>query len=400
MVPTGASRTNDVDVTDEASAASGEQLVLRDIRALLDQLQLDRDHTLTLQSELTNELGVDSLALVELCDQLERTFDVSLPDEVFLTATTPQHWLDAVNRARGVESAAGEGVGSTEAPLHDARTTIEKFFKVTKQLATTARARRASQGVAGSGTSTHSSPSVGSILYSLYAWVLLVPFAVTIWSLSVAPLTLAQRRSAGRSVARRLCQALDISVSVEGTLPASDQPSVIAANHSSFIDGLVLYVFLDTPVTFVASTDMEHQFLLGRIMRGFGCVFVDRGRAERSAASVEILVNSIRAGHHVLIFPEGSISAKAGLRVFRLGAFEAATSSDCPVVPVGIRGSREVLRPGSYFSHPGAVRVVVGEPIMPLGNEFSDRVVLRDHVREEIVRLSGAEESSEDSPET
>ena len=399
MVPIGASRTNDVDVTDEASAASDEQLVLRDIRALLDQLQLDRDHTLTLQSELTNELGVDSLALVELCDQLERTFDVSLPDEVFLTATTPQQWLDAVNRARGVESSAGEGVGSTEAPLHDARTTIEKFFKVAKQWATT-RARRASQGVASGGTSTRSSPSVGSILYSLYAWVLLVPFAVTIWSLAVAPLTLAQRRSAGRSVARRLCQALGISVSVEGTLPASDQPSVIAANHSSFIDGLVLYVFLETPVTFVASTDMEHQFLLGRIMRGFGCVFVDRGRAERSAASVEILVNSIRAGHHVLIFPEGSISPRAGLRVFRLGAFEAATSSDCPVVPVGIRGSREVLRPSSYFSHPGAVRDVVGEPIMPLGNEFSDRVVLRDHVREEIVRLSGAEESGEDSTET
>ncbi len=135
-------------------------------------------------------------------------------------------------------------------------------------------------------------------------------------------------------------------MSVEGELPDSSHPSVIAANHSSFIDGIVLYVFLDQPVTFVASTDMEHQFLLGRIMRGYGCVFVNRGRAERSAESVEILVRTIRSGHHVLIFPEGSISAQPGLRVFRLGAFEAAASSDCSVVPVGIRGSREVLASG------------------------------------------------------
>jgi 1-acyl-sn-glycerol-3-phosphate acyltransferase len=162
---------------------------------------------------------------------------------------------------------------------------------------------------------------------------------------------------------------------------------VIAANHSSFIDGLMLYVYLDQPLTFVSSTDMEHQFLVGRIMRGFGCVFVDRGRAERSATSVEQLVNTIRGGLHLLIFPEGSISAQPGLRVFRLGAFEAASSSNCPVVPVGIRGSREVLRPGSFWPRRGAVRISVGEPVLPAGNEFSDRVVMRDRVRDAIATL-------------
>jgi 1-acyl-sn-glycerol-3-phosphate acyltransferase len=182
---------------------------------------------------------------------------------------------------------------------------------------------------------------------------------------------------------------LGLSVEVEGEMPDTEHPCVIAANHSSFVDGLVLYVFLDQPVTFVASTDMEHQFLLGRIMKGFGCVFVDRGRAERSATSVEILKSTIRSGHHVLIFPEGSISARPGLRVFHLGAFETAASSNCPVVPVGIRGSRDVLRPGSFRPHRGAMRVVVGEPVMPAGNEFTDRVSMRDEVRDAIAHLCG-----------
>jgi 1-acyl-sn-glycerol-3-phosphate acyltransferase len=253
--------------------------------------------------------------------------------------------------------------------------------------------RRSSR--AGEPTSTSADPPIraGALLFALYAWVLLIPFAVSIWLLAVLPLALDRRRDAALVVARATCRALGLSVTVEGRLPGAETPCVIAANHSSFIDGLVLYVFLDQPLTFVASTDMEHQFLLGRIMRGFGCVFVDRGRAERSGASVETLKSAIRSGHHVLIFPEGSISARPGLRVFHLGAFETATSSHCPVVPIGIRGSREVLRPGSFRPRSGVVHVAIGEPVKPGGDEFSDRVAMRDEVRAAIARLSGEPDS-------
>jgi acyl carrier protein len=378
-------------MSDDAQAVD-EQLVLRDVRALLDQLQLDRDGALTMQSKLSDDLGVDSLALVELCDQLERTFGVNLPDEVFLSAATPEDWLAAVNTARGT-------VTGTYAPRADVPTTDssagERVSVLSKRLVTVARAqwrKRASRERTAPSSSASDEP--GEWLYALYAWTLLVPFAVAIWTLAVLPMSLPQRRKAGRAVARVTCRALGITVSVEGELPQSTHPAVIAANHSSFIDGLVLYVFLNEPVTFVSSTDMEHQFLLGRIMRGFGCVFVERGRAERSAASVEKLVDTIHGGHHVLIFPEGSISARPGLRVFHLGAFEAATSSDCPVIPVGIRGSREVLPPGSYRPRRAAVHVTIGEPIAAAGSDFSDRVALRDDVRVAIARLSGLEDSS------
>jgi 1-acyl-sn-glycerol-3-phosphate acyltransferase len=375
-------------MTDEVNVASDEQLVLRDIRALLDQLQLDRGRTLTMQSELTDQLGVDSLALVELCDQFERTFDVSLPDEVFLMATTPQQWLEAIQRARGADPDRS-GPQSAHSPRPAPPAPSSKLAAIAQRLRTVAVTvrRRGDRSRAAAPDAT--SNARGSTFYALYAWVLLVPFAVTIWLLAVTPLNLARRRSAGRAVARVTCRALGLTVNVEGDLPKDDHPSVIAANHSSFIDGLLLYVFLRQRVTFVSSTDMEHQFLLGRIMRGFGCVFVDRGRAERSAASVEKLVNSIQSGHHVLIFPEGSISNRAGLRVFHLGAFEAATSSNCPVIPIGIRGSRTVLRPGSFRPHPGAVRIVIGNEVVPTGCEFSDRVLLRDQVREAIALLSG-----------
>jgi 1-acyl-sn-glycerol-3-phosphate acyltransferase len=369
-------------MTDTTHTAGDEQLVLRDIRALLDQLQLDRDHTLSMHSSLTDELGVDSLALVELCDQLERTFDVFLPDEVFLTAVTPQQWLEAINMARGGEAAQRDDPNSSRGTSEQSPPSLRtRAEAISKRLINMVHADRMGQ-----------SASAGSIVYALYAWALLVPFALSIWLLAVLPMTLSRRRNAGRAIARLTCRALGLSVTVEGKLPDTNHPSVIAANHSSFIDGLMLYVFVDQPLTFVSSTDMEHQFLWGPIMRGFGCVFVERGRAERSAASVEVLMRAIRSGHHVLIFPEGSISARPGLRVFHLGAFETATSSNCPVVPVGIRGSSDVLRPGSFRPHPGAVHIAIGEPILPAGNEFSDRVAMRDEVRDAIARLC-AEES-------
>jgi 1-acyl-sn-glycerol-3-phosphate acyltransferase len=342
-----------------------------------------------MQSQLTNDLGVDSLALVELCDQFERTFDVTLPDEVFLRASTPQQWLEAVVKARSGESHDNDDDDSEDAARPADQSASARLRMVSKRVIGIARGaqekRRSGVGRA------ESAGGGGSPLYSLYAWLLLVPFALAIWTLAVLPMPLARRRAYGLSLARATCRALSLSVIVEGELPDGASPYVIAANHSSFIDGLVLYVFLNQPLTFVSSTDMEHQFLLGRVMKGFGCVFVDRGRAERSAESVEILINTIRTGRHLLIFPEGSISARPGLRVFHLGAFETATSSNCPVVPVGIRGSRDVLRPGSFRSRPGTVRVSIGQSVMPEGNEFGDRVTMRDEVRQAIARLCGEE---------
>src|SRR5271170_6430285 len=80
-----------------------EGRVLADVRSLLDQLHLDVAHELSLDSDLSNDLGVDSLALVELCDLFERTFEVNLPDEVFLTATTPRAWLASIRKAKGID---------------------------------------------------------------------------------------------------------------------------------------------------------------------------------------------------------------------------------------------------------------------------------------------------------
>lgn len=383
------------DVNDPSSSAreseSDERQVLGVVRSLLDQLQLDPNHELSLESGLATQLGVDSLALVELCDLLERAFDVTIDDEVFLTATTPRDWLAAVRRARdgGAQSVpspfevrqgplGARGGASSPGPIQRLTQAAQRYR----------RPRRDRGSAKDSGPGRSGSLGV-EWSYLIYSWLLLGPFALSIWILAVLPLSLRTRRQVARSLARGLCRALGLSLFLEGSLPTSSEAFIVASNHASFIDGLVLYVTVPEPLVFVTSVEIERQPFLGRIAKGFGCLFVERGRAERSAASVEQLVDAVKAGKRLAIFPEGSISSGSGIRVFHLGAFETATSAHCRVVPVGIRGTRDVLHAGSVRPHPGTVHVVIGTPITPAGSDFSARVALRDEVRAAIASLCG-----------
>ena len=184
----------------------------------------------------------------------------------------------------------------------------------------------------------------------------------------------------------RPCRALSISLDLEGSLPTTGEPFIVAANHSSFIDGLVLYVTIPEPLVFVTSVEIERQPFLGRITKRFGCLFVERGRAERSAASVEQLVRAVKEGHHLAIFPEGSISTRE--RRARLSP-RCVRDRHVGELSCGAgRHSRHARRASSRQlpSAPGRVRVVIGSPIAPAGADFSDRVALRDEVRDAIAR--------------
>ena len=363
---------NDVPMpSQKGDARSDEDRVLQCVRALLDQLQLDRGQVLQMQSRLTADLGLDSLSTVELCDQLETQFDISLPDEVFLTNETPRDWL------RSIRSAKGESVLQYE-PVAP-----EKQFGV----ATTPPQREQSESI---GVETAQdvgrSRGLSQWVYALYAWTLTAPFALIIWTLALLPISTAAARRIARPIGRAYCCLLGVRVRVRGSLPTTG-PSVITPNHSSFIDGLVLYIYFDEPVIFVSSVELERQLIFGRILKKFGCVFVQRGRAERGAQAVSQLVDALARGGRIVIFPEGSLVAQTELQPFHLGAFETASSLNARIVPVGLSGSRRVLPPGSYLPHPGTINVAIGTSLVSHGTTFTQRVALRDETQVAVAAL-------------
>ena len=234
--------------------------------------------------------------------------------------------------------------------------------------------------------------------YRVYALSVVTGLALCAGVVLALPVTLERRSAFARVIGRVAGRLLGITVEVDGALEDVAPPVVIVANHSSFVDGIFLWVLFDEPVAFVTSTEQGRNPILGPALRRLGCVFVDRGQPGRVADSVAQLVTASRAGRRVVVFPEGSISGMEELRPFRLGAFETATTLGCPIVPVGIRGSRAVLAPGTSRVHAGHIRVAVGEPIVPRGTDFAARVWLRDAAREAVARLSRDDGKAEPTP--
>ncbi|MCA9709689.1 MAG: 1-acyl-sn-glycerol-3-phosphate acyltransferase, partial [Myxococcales bacterium] len=160
--------------------------------------------------------------------------------------------------------------------------------------------------------------------------------------------------------------------------------AILAANHCGYLDFLICTAALPAGVRFVIKGEMRNHPLFGPSLRRMGHVFIDRHSTARSLADLEEVVALLRAGEHVMLFPEGTFTADVGMRSFKLGTFRLACETGVPVVPVAIRGSRKALRDGTWLPRHRRIEVEVLEPISPQGRELADIVRLRDRTAEAI----------------
>jgi 1-acyl-sn-glycerol-3-phosphate acyltransferase len=167
-------------------------------------------------------------------------------------------------------------------------------------------------------------------------------------------------------------------------------PAVLAVNHTSYLDAVVLVALLgDRGFAFVAKREFESNFLMGRLLAGFGTQFIERFDVAKSAEHAGDMTEAARRGVSLVVFPEGTLTRRSGLMAFRTGAFQAAAQAGIPVIPVAIRGLRSVLRDGTWYLRRASVSVTVGAPIRPEGEDWAAAVKLRDAVRAEILRHCG-----------
>jgi len=129
--------------------------------------------------------------------------------------------------------------------------------------------------------------------------------------------------------------------------------------------------------------------LIGAVIEKVGHLTVDRVDLSRGVADAERVTRVLREGASLFFFPEATFVRAPGVRQFRLGAFKAAVEAKCAVVPVALRGTRDILPADTWLPHPGPITVTIGEPFMPVGTEWREMVRLRDLARTVIVRGSG-----------
>jgi len=208
----------------------------------------------------------------------------------------------------------------------------------------------------------------GAILaFGCRAWGAVLVLGVPTWLCVLVLPGRSRRWRVLRRAGSALCSAVGIDLTVEHhhrQEPPQPGGAVIVANHASFVDSLALLLAIPGPLTFTAGGTLASQRVAGPFLRRLGAVFVGTDDPRRATASVATLSALARAGETLVFFPEGGLSRQPGLRRFHLGAFLVALDTAVPVVPVAIRGSRQVVPPGRRLPHQGSVEVVVGPPIL------------------------------------
>jgi 1-acyl-sn-glycerol-3-phosphate acyltransferase len=178
---------------------------------------------------------------------------------------------------------------------------------------------------------------------------------------------------------------------------------ILASNHLSFVDSVVIPSVAPRTVVFLAKSDyFNGTGVSGAIQRAWfealGMLPVDRDDTKSALESLDVALEVLRRGEAFGIYPEGTRSRDGRLYRGRTGAAHLALTAGVPIVPVGLRGTERIQPIGSNIPRLVKVHVTFGEPIDPRGR-FDGvplgkaRRQLTDEVMAAIQALTGQEEA-------
>jgi 1-acyl-sn-glycerol-3-phosphate acyltransferase len=161
--------------------------------------------------------------------------------------------------------------------------------------------------------------------------------------------------------------------------------TVIVANHVSHLDAPVLLQSLGIDYRAVAKKEVFQFPVLGAVLRRAGFIEVDRADRTQATRAIARAVAALQAGACFLIFPEGTRSRTGELGPFKKGGFVVAMDAGSRILPVVLRGTRELMPRGGFRIRPGTVTVRVLDPIAVSSYSYGDRDALIDEVRDRMV---------------
>ncbi|HEY1455741.1 MAG TPA: lysophospholipid acyltransferase family protein, partial [Candidatus Dormibacteraeota bacterium] len=161
-------------------------------------------------------------------------------------------------------------------------------------------------------------------------------------------------------------------------------PLIVCPNHSGTIDPPLVPAFLPRADSWsMAKSEFFDKPLTRWLFRLYHAFPVVRHSADRSALrrSFELL----KAGHVLIMYPEGTRVEAGGLAAAEPGAGFIAQLAGCPVLPVALTGTNECLPRGAKFPRRVRVTVRFGAPFSVLTKRADGRRVTREEASEAIM---------------
>lgn len=171
------------------------------------------------------------------------------------------------------------------------------------------------------------------------------------------------------------------------------------------MDSFVIAAYLPSIFSFIAKGELRKNIFIRFVLNRIGAEFVERFDKKQTLEDAKQLIQKTRAGRSLFFFAEGTIMRMPGLLPFRMGPFETAAKTKTAIVPIAIRGTRSILRSGSWFPRRGSISITIGKPIKhdhiplePEENEWNLALTLRDNTRAWILKHCGEPDLEHERP--
>ena len=160
---------------------------------------------------------------------------------------------------------------------------------------------------------------------------------------------------------------------------------IFMVNHQSNVDIPILVQSLPCfQLRWIAKKELLWVPFFGWAMWATKHITVDRARPISAVKSLRRAKQRIAAGISVVVFPEGTRSRDGQVQRFKKGGFLLAVETNTEIVPIAIKGSRDLLPSGAWRLRSGTVEVIVDQPVSIAGYRPGNLRRLSEQVREII----------------
>jgi len=136
---------------------------------------------------------------------------------------------------------------------------------------------------------------------------------------------------------------------------------ILASNHASYLDPPLVGSGLMRPINYLARESLFRFFGIGALLRSWNSVPVDRDGG--GARGLKNIMDRLRDGGGIILFPEGTRTRDGQLQPAHSGIGLVIAKSDAPVVPVRVFGTYEAWGRNQKIPHPKRVAVKYGVPM-------------------------------------
>ncbi len=138
---------------------------------------------------------------------------------------------------------------------------------------------------------------------------------------------------------------------------------VIASNHQSFLDPVIIHIGIERPIHFMARENLFVNKFFRRLISGLNAFPLKRATFDLQA--VREAVRRLKAGKVVIVFPEGARTTDGKIGQPLGGAHMIARRGNVPIVPTVIQGAYEAWPRQQKLFRFTPIRVIFGEAFWP-----------------------------------